>query len=31
LQNFMLGEIGELIDHLIMAENAERLKEANEE
>ena len=31
LQNFMLGEIGELIDHLIMAENAEILKEANEE
>lgn len=31
LQSFMLGEIGELIDHLIMAENAERLKEANEE
>ncbi len=28
LQNFMLGDIEELIDHLIMAENAERLKEA---
>ena len=31
LQNFMLGDIQELIDQLIMAENAERLKEANNE
>lgn len=30
LQNFMLGDINELIDQLIMAENAERLKEAND-
>ncbi len=30
LQNFMLGDIDELIDQLIMAENAERLKEAND-
>ena len=30
LQNFMLGDIQELIDQLIMAENAERLKEAND-
>ncbi len=28
LQNFMLGDIQELVDQLIMAENAERLKEA---
>ena len=31
LQNFMLGDIEELIDQLILAENAERLKEANQE
>lgn len=30
LQNFMLGDIDELVDQLIMAENAERLKEAND-
>jgi peptide chain release factor 1 len=30
LQNFMLGNIDELIDQLIMAENAERLKEAGD-
>jgi len=30
LQNFMLGNIEELIDQLIMAENAERLKEAGD-
>lgn len=30
LQLFMLGDIGELIDQLIMAENAERLKESGD-
>ncbi len=31
LQNFMMGDIQEMIDRLTMAENAERLKESNEE
>jgi peptide chain release factor 1 len=31
LQNFMLGDLDELIDQLIMAENAERLKEAGDQ
>lgn len=31
LQNFMLGDIQDVIDQLIMAENAERLKESNDE
>lgn len=31
LQNVMLGDIQELIDQLVMAENAERLKEANQD
>ncbi|MDD3860675.1 MAG: peptide chain release factor-like protein, partial [Bacteroidales bacterium] len=30
LQSFMLGDIDELIDQLIMAENTERLKEAGD-
>lgn len=31
LPNFLQGDLDEVIDQLIMAENAERLKEANEE
>ncbi|MBN2776680.1 MAG: peptide chain release factor 1 [Bacteroidales bacterium] len=31
LQSVMLGDIQELIDQLVMAENAERLKEANQD